>query len=64
MIYRDGVPHLELDDDIQRIGRTDFDGVEGLAEWLARDHDAATVELEVWRRSAGKIMVMTLDKLE
>jgi hypothetical protein len=64
VIYRDGVPHLELDDDVQKIGRTDFDGVEGLAEWLARDHDAATVELEVWRRSAGKIMVMTLDKLE
>jgi len=64
VIHRDGTPHLELGDDIRRIGRVDFDGVEGLAEWLARDRGIPTVELQVWRRSAGKIIVMTLDKLE
>jgi hypothetical protein len=62
--YRDGTTHLELDDDIQKIGRTDFDGVDGLAEWLARNQQTATVELQVSRRSAGKILVMTLDKLD
>jgi membrane-associated protease RseP (regulator of RpoE activity) len=64
VIYREGSSHLALDDDIQKIGRTDFDGVDGLAEWLARDRGAPTAELQVWRRSAGKILVMTLDKLD
>jgi hypothetical protein len=63
VIYRDGTAHLELDDDIQKIGRTDFDGVDGLAEWLARNQETARVELQVWRRSAGRVLVMTLDKL-
>ena len=62
VIYRDGAPHLELGDDIMKIGRTDFDGVDGLARWLARDVDSTAVELQVRRR--GKIMVMALDKLK
>lgn len=61
-IYRDGTPHLEIGDDIMKIGRTDFDGVDGLARWLARDVGGTTVELQVRRR--GQIMVMTLDKLK
>jgi uncharacterized membrane protein len=61
VIYQDGVPHLELGDDIIKVGRTDFDGVDGLARWLARDVGGTTVELQVRRR--GKIMVMALDKL-
>jgi uncharacterized membrane protein len=60
-IYQDGVPHLELGDDIMKIGRMDFDGVDGLARWLARDVSGTAVELQVRRR--GRIMVMTLDKL-
>jgi hypothetical protein len=63
MIYRDGTPHLELDDDIRRIGREDFDGVDGLAEWLNRDRGNPTVELQVWRPSIRKIIVLKLDKL-
>jgi len=62
VIYRDGTPHLELGDDIMKIGRSDFDGVDGLARWLARDVDGTIVELQVRRR--GKIMVMALDKLK
>jgi hypothetical protein len=61
-IFEDGTPHLELGDDIMKIGRTDFDGVDGLARWLARDVDSTAVELQVRRR--GQIMVMTLDKLK
>ena len=61
--YRTDAPHLELGDDILKIGRSDFDGVDGLARWLARDVDAATVELQVRRRATGKIIVMSLDKL-
>ena len=62
VIYQDGTPHLELGDDIMKIGRSDFDGVDGLARWLARDVDGTIVELQVRRR--GRIMVMTLDKLK
>jgi hypothetical protein len=62
-IYRTGTDHLELDDDIQKIGRTEFDGVDGLAEWLARNTDASTIELQVRRHATGQIMVMTLNKL-
>lgn len=61
-IHRDGAPHLELGDDIMKIGRSDFDGVDGLARWLARDVDGTTMELQVRRR--GQIMVMTLDKMK
>jgi hypothetical protein len=61
VIYQDGTPHLELGDDIMKIGRSDFDGVDGLARWLARDVDGTIVELQVQRR--GRIMVMDLDKL-
>jgi uncharacterized membrane protein len=61
-IYQDGAPHLELGDDIMKIGRADFDGVDGLARWLARDVDGTIVELQVRRR--GQIMVMALDKLK
>lgn len=60
--YRESAPHLELGDDIMKIGRSDFDGVDGLARWLARDVDAATVELQVRRR--GQIVVMALEKLK
>lgn len=60
--YQDGAPHLELGDDIMKIGRSDFDGIDGLARWLARDADGTMVELQVRRR--GKIMVMTLYKLK
>jgi hypothetical protein len=60
-IYQDGAPHLELGDDIMKIGRVDFDGVDGLARWLAGDVDGTAVELQVRRR--GQIMVMVLDKL-
>ena len=63
VIYRDGTPHLELDDDIQRIGREDFDGVDGLAEWLNRNRGNPTVELQVWRPSTRKIFVMKVGKL-
>lgn len=63
VIYRTGAPHLELGDDILKIGRSDFDGVDGLARWLAGD-EAATVELQVRRRATGKIIVMTLEKLK
>jgi hypothetical protein len=62
VIYQEGTPHLELDDDIMKIGRSDFDGVDGLARWLARDVGGTIVELQVRRR--GKIMVMALDKLK
>lgn len=61
VIYQDGTPHLELGDGIMKIERADFDGVDGLARWLARDVDGTAVELQVRRR--GQIMVMTLDKL-
>ena len=61
-IYQDGAPHLEIGDDIMKIGRTDFDGLDGLARWLARDVDGTIVELQVRRR--GQIMVMALDKLK
>jgi hypothetical protein len=61
VIHADGKPRLELGDDIMRIGRTDFDGLDGLARWLAGDVDRATVELQV--RRSGTIMVLTLDKL-
>ena len=54
--YQDGAPRLELGDDVIKIGRSDFDGVDGLARWLARDVDAATAELQVRRR--GQIMVI------
>ena len=64
VIYQVGTPHLELEDDILKIGQSDFDGVDGLARWLARDLDAAKVELQVRRRATGKIIVMTLDKLK
>ena len=60
--YRDVAPHLELGDDIIKIGRSDFDGVDGLARWLAREVDGTIVELQVRRR--GQIMVLTLDKLK
>jgi hypothetical protein len=62
VIYQDGAPHLELGDDVMKIGRSDFDGVDGLARWLARDVDGTIVELQVRRR--GQIMVMALDKLK
>jgi len=61
--YREDTTHLEPDDDIQKIGGVDFDGVDGLAEWLARNTDAPMVELQVWRRSAGRILVISLGKL-
>ncbi|HKP27449.1 MAG TPA: PDZ domain-containing protein [Dongiaceae bacterium] len=64
VVYQDGTPHLELGDDIIKIGRSDFDGVDGLARWLARDTDAKTAELQVRRKSTGQIVVMTLDKLK
>lgn len=64
VIYQDGASDLELDDDIQKIGRVDFDGVDGLAQWLARDRGAPKVELQVWRASTGRIFVMSLDKLK
>ena len=62
VIYQDGAPHLELGDDIIKIGRSDFDGVDGLARWLASDVDGTIVELQVRRR--GQIMVMALDRLK
>jgi PDZ domain len=61
-IYRDEASHLELGDDIIKIGRSDFDGLDGLARWLARDMDGMAVELQVRRR--GQIMVLTMEKLE
>jgi C-terminal processing protease CtpA/Prc len=64
VIYRDGTPHLEIGDDIMKIGRSDFDGVDGLARWLAGDVDGTTVELQIRRRATGRIIVMTLDKLK
>lgn len=64
VIYQVGTPHLELGDDILKIGRSDFDGVDGLARWLARDVDAATAELQVRRHATGTIVVMTLNKLK
>jgi len=64
VIFQDGTPHLALGDDILTIGRSDFDGVDGLARWLSRDRDAATVELQVRRAATGKIVVMALDKLK
>lgn len=60
--YEDGAPHLEIGDDIIKIGRSDFDGVDGLARWLAGDVDSTTAELQVRRR--GRIMVLTLEKLK
>jgi len=60
-IYQDGRPHLELGDDIIKIDRSDFDGVDGLARWFARNADGTTVELQVRRR--GQFMVMALEKL-
>lgn len=60
-IFEDSTPHLELGDDIMKIGRSDFDGLDGLARWLAGDMDGA-VELQVRRRS--QIIVMTLGKLK
>jgi len=62
VIYQGGPPHLEIGDDIMKIGRSDFDGVDGLARWLARNVGDATVELQVRRH--GQITVMTLDKLK
>ena len=62
-IYRTGTDHLELDDDIQKIGRTEFDGVDGLAESLDRNTEASTIELQVRRHATGQIMAMTLNKL-
>ena len=62
MIYQGDTPHLEIGDDIMKIGRTDFDGVDGLARWLARDVGSTAVELQVRRR--GQIVVMALDKLK
>ena len=62
--FQDGKPHLEVGDDILKIGRSDFDGVDGLARWLNRDLDARTVELQVRRAATGRITVMTLDKLK
>lgn len=64
VIYRDGTAHLELDDDIQKIGREEFDGLDGLAEWLRRNQEAAALELQVRRPAAGKIFVMTLNRLK
>ena len=64
VIYRDGAAHLALDDDIQKIGRMDFDGLDGLAEWLGRNQDSETVELQVRRPSAGKIFVVVVKKLK
>lgn len=63
VIYPITTTHLELDDDIQKIGRTDFDGVDGLAGWLARNTEASTIEIQVRRHATGQIMVMTLNKL-
>ncbi len=62
VIYQGDTPHLEIGDDIMKIGRTDFDGVDGLARWLARDVGSTAVELQVRRR--GQIVVMALDKLK
>jgi hypothetical protein len=42
-IYQNGVPHLELADDLMKIGRSDFDGVDGLARWLAGDAGGVAV---------------------
>lgn len=64
VIFQDGRPHLELGDDILKIGRSDFDGVDGLARWLNRDLESAMVELQVRDAATGKISVMTLDKLK
>jgi hypothetical protein len=61
--YREGTDHLEPGDDVQKIGRMDFDGMDGLAQWFARNTDARTVELQVRLRSTGRIRVITLDKL-
>jgi hypothetical protein len=61
-IYRDDAPHLELGDDIIKIGRSDFDGLDGLSRWLARNVDSSAVELQVRRR--GQIMVVAIDKLK
>lgn len=63
VIYQDGAAHLELDDDIQKIGREEFDGLDGLAEWLRRNQEAAALELQVRRPATGKIFVMTLNRL-
>jgi S1-C subfamily serine protease len=59
--YQDGTPHLELGDDIIKVDRSDFDGVDGLARWFARNADGTIVELQVRRR--GQFMVMALEKL-
>jgi uncharacterized membrane protein len=61
-IYRDDAPHLGLGDDIIRIGQSDFDGLDGLSRWLARNVESTTMELQVRRR--GQIMVVVLDKLK
>lgn len=64
VIYHDGDDHLELDDDIQKIGREEFDGLDGLAEWLRRNQEEAALELQVRRPHAGEIFVMTLNRLK
>jgi hypothetical protein len=64
VIYQDAAAHLELDDDIQKIGREEFDGLDGLAEWLRRNQEAAALELQVRRPSTGNIFVMTLNRLK
>lgn len=62
VVYEDDAPHLEIGDDIIKIGRSDFDGLDGLARWLASDVDGATAELQVRRR--GQIMILTMEKLK
>ena len=64
VVYQDGTAHLELDDDIQKIGREEFDGLDGLAEWLRRNQEAAALELQVRRPATGKIFVMMLNRLK
>jgi hypothetical protein len=61
--YREGTDHLGPGDDIERIGRMDFDGLDGLAQWLARNPDARTVQLQVRESSTGRIRIVRLDKL-
>jgi hypothetical protein len=47
---------------VVKAGRTDSNGVDGLARWLARDVDGTALELQVRRR--GQIIVIIPAKLK
>jgi len=64
IIHRDNGAQLALADEIQRIGGVEFDGVDGLAQWLAGDRDHPTAILQVRRPATGKIFALQVDKLQ